>query len=229
MVVVIPSMLREKLGIVDIDLAFLEVRQFIALGGQWPQCGAIQALTPCPTSLAEFFKGPLVQVFKACTNGFVSLSQTEEALMARPRQNPSLNNLYADFSLGFILGFSWTGGQHRCRVMTHKVLCGTPQRGFVAIWLCNERRIVWSNEVGHRRVQSVCGSDPRDVTVKYAQAYLRPVLAPWPNQAPMLMRALHTGRIAPTLILSARLIGRCDHPQAHFKQNTSFNLRMAIR
>src|SRR5260364_99943 len=78
-------------------------------------------------------------------------------------------------------------------------------------------------------IQSVCGSDPRDVTVKYAQAYLRPVLAPWPNQAPMLMRALHTGRIAPTLILSARLIGRCDHPQAHFKQNTSFNLRMAIR
>src|SRR5260364_283636 len=85
------------------------------------------------------------------------------------------------------------------------------------------------DEFGHRRVQSVCGSDPRDVTVKYAQAYLRPVLAPWPNQAPMLMRALHTGRIAPTLILSARLIGRCDHPQAHFKQNTSFNLRMAIR
>src|SRR5260363_24269 len=23
------------------------------------------------------------------------------------------------------------------------------QRGFVAIWLCNERRIVWSNEGGH--------------------------------------------------------------------------------
>src|SRR5260364_148682 len=102
-----------------------------------------------PNESGEFFKGPLVQVFKACTNGFVSLSQTEEALMARPRQNPSLNNLYADFSLGFILGFSWTGGQHRCRVMTHKVLCGTPQRGFVAIWLCNERRIVWSNEGGH--------------------------------------------------------------------------------
>src|SRR5260364_99944 len=142
-------MLREESSIVDIDLAFLEVRQIIALGGQWPLCGAIQALTPCPTSLAEFFKGPLVQVFKACTNGIVSLSQTEEALMARPRQNPSLNNLYADFSLGFILGFSWTGGQHRCRVMTHKVLCGTPQRGFVAIWLCNERRIVWSNEGGH--------------------------------------------------------------------------------
>src|SRR5260363_339103 len=69
--------------------------------------------------------------------------------MARPRQNPSLNNLYADFSLGFILGFSWTGGQHRCRVMTHKVLCATPQRGFVAIWLCNERRIVWSKEGEH--------------------------------------------------------------------------------
>src|SRR5260364_116590 len=246
---------------------------------------AIQALTPCPTSLAEFFKGPLVQVFKACPNGFVSLSQTEEALLARPRQNPSLNNLYADFSLGFILGSSWTGGQHRCRVMTHKVLCGTPQRGFVAICcamsaglsgamkagtppinsiastrapiqsgIASDLRIAVGgsarlrsqiffpravatgrpdgaapDEFGHRRVQSVCGSDPRDVTVKYAQAYLRPVLAPWPNQAPMLMRALHTGRIAPTLILSARLIGRCDHPQAHFKQNTSFNLRMAIR
>src|SRR5260363_48895 len=71
------------------------------------------------------------------------------------------------------------------------------------------------DEFGHRRVQSVCGADPRDVTVEYAQAYLRPVLAPWPNQAPMLMRA-HS-------LDSKKASSQClSNPHAQLHRQTKF-------
>lgn len=41
--------------IVNIDGAVCEVCQFIALGGQWTQGGAVQALEPCLTSLSEIW------------------------------------------------------------------------------------------------------------------------------------------------------------------------------
>jgi hypothetical protein len=74
---------------------------------------------------------PVVQLVHQFADRLVQLGQREEPPVAQTRQDPALHHLHADFDLGLVARFVWTGRDDRGAVMRRHVGVGAVDRRFV--------------------------------------------------------------------------------------------------
>lgn len=63
----------------------------------------------------------MIEAIQQQRDGCVEFAQGEELAVAQHRQDPPLDDLYADFNLGFVLGFTRARGQHGYAVMLGEI------------------------------------------------------------------------------------------------------------
>ena len=93
--------------IIDADPGFLPNRKFIGLFRQGYESRPVEGFEVFPPGFPQMFHFPVIDFFEESADHLVQLMQAEELPVPQPGQNPALNHLNANFSLGFILGFAF--------------------------------------------------------------------------------------------------------------------------
>src|SRR5215510_7268879 len=102
--------------IVNVDTCFLPFSIFVSLRGQWFENRPFNRFKLRMTRAGQFFERLMIELLDQWFDGSVEFRQSEESQLPQSSQNPALNNLNADFDLGFVPRFSWAGRQC-CRVV----------------------------------------------------------------------------------------------------------------
>jgi len=84
--------------VVDVHLGAFPQARLEALGWQRPQRGRIQHLEGASSAAGQLLEGALVQIDQQRGDRPVEFAQAEEAPVAQPRQNPSLDHEHRVFN-----------------------------------------------------------------------------------------------------------------------------------
>ena len=88
--------------IIDAGSAFLPFGVDIGLGGQGGEGRPVELLEQLTPAGAEMTGHAAVQLIQEFVDGLVQFDEREEAALAEPCQNPSLDDLDADLDLGLV-------------------------------------------------------------------------------------------------------------------------------
>jgi hypothetical protein len=87
----------------DAHAGDLPVGVLVRKRGQWPERRAIKFLEGTAARTRQLPEGLAVQAAEQVRDRPVRFSQTEEALLAQPGENPSLDQEHTPFDLGLIV------------------------------------------------------------------------------------------------------------------------------
>src|ERR1019366_2780171 len=90
--------------IVDVDARRRPVLELIAFLRQRPQRRPVQFLKQAGPTTRPLAKGPLIELMEELADRLVKLGETKELPLPQRRHNPTLDDLYAGFDLGFVTG-----------------------------------------------------------------------------------------------------------------------------
>jgi len=90
--------------VVDVDAGFLHLGVAVRDARQGLECRSVEAFEELSARAGQLAEGALVEVFEQRGDGGVELGEGEEGVVAKTRQDPSLDDLYGDLDLCFVTG-----------------------------------------------------------------------------------------------------------------------------
>ncbi len=90
--------------LVDVDAGFLHLGVAIRDARQGFERRSVETFEEFSARAGQLAEGALVEVFEQLGDGGVELGEGEEGVVAKTRQDPSLDDLYCDLDLCFITG-----------------------------------------------------------------------------------------------------------------------------
>ena len=108
--------------VIDIDLDRLDIDIAIRLRRQGFEGRFIELLERIPAVARQLLERFLIQLIKQAADTLVQLGQREKGVMAKPRQDPALDNLHCHLGFGFIFRLIRPRRHHRHLVMLRPLL-----------------------------------------------------------------------------------------------------------
>ena len=136
--------------IIEIDLQFAPLTDFITFGGKRPQGRFVEGGKLAGACAFAFAEGLVVERDQKFGNGQVQLIQTEERALAQGGDDPALDHLNGIFHDSLVPWFSRAGWKDGHLIVGGHVVVGGVQIGFVAAGLVDSAfQIVRSQDAGH--------------------------------------------------------------------------------
>ena len=117
--------------VVDADPARFPLGQDVATGRQRPERRPVELVVARPAADAELLQGAVVQVAEPGPDGRIQRGETEESLVAEPREDPSLRHEHRGLDDGFVFRLARAGRHDHGLVVRRQFFIGTIDPGLV--------------------------------------------------------------------------------------------------
>ena len=118
--------------VVDVDLDRLDLDEAVGVARQWPESRLVQLFERLAAVARQLFEGLVVQLLEQRADTLIELGQREEGVVAKAGEDPALDQLHSDLSLGLVPGFVGPRGDHRELVMLGELLVARIELRIVA-------------------------------------------------------------------------------------------------
>ena len=135
--------------IVDVHADLFPLGEDVGLGAQRPQRRAVDGLEGAASRAGEFSERTRIEPFEPFGDGAVEFAEGEECAVSQRGEDPSLDHLHADFSLGLVAGTAHPSGEDGEAVVLGEVGVGGVGVGLVAMRASDGRlEIVGHDDLG---------------------------------------------------------------------------------